>query len=164
MAQKLFEVINHLVTSVKMNMSEHNLIVELSFTNMFFEECPPVECDAHISSGFDHVNLIGISLELEQHSHVIKVRARIASRDVANGLITSEKQDVARIGLLNKLFLAHIIKSPWFLKSLGAFLILVALTLLNFCYQRFLPFGTCLLVLRLELKFSVKTFNLYLEL
>ena len=91
LTQELFEIVNHRVASIKVDMSENDLIIELTFANVVSEEGPPIESDAHVSSSLNQIDLVGIRLELEEHRHVVKVRVGVASRNVANCLVAPKK-------------------------------------------------------------------------
>lgn len=73
LAQELFEVVDHGVASIKVDMPKNDLIVKLTFAYVVSEEGPSVKCHAHVSCGLYKVDLVGIRLKLEEHRHVVKV-------------------------------------------------------------------------------------------
>jgi len=83
----------------------------------------------------------------------------VASRNFTNTLITSEQQKIPSISSFDKLLFTHIIKSPWFLKTISISLFFVPFAYFDLCSDILLPLITCFLILRLKLEFTIKTFD-----
>lgn len=145
-------------------MAEDDLVIKLSLSDVLSQECPPAQSHSLIASCFHQVNFVRVSLELQEHGHVVKVRRRESTSDLAHCLVASEEQDVAGIGLRLELLLTHIVEAPRLLEPMGTLLFLVACALLDLGGQALHPPLCGFLVLRLELELTVQPFNFYLKL
>ena len=68
-------------------MSEDGLLIKLPFPDMLLHISPFIEGDPDITGGFQEVNLSRVRLKLQNHSHMIKMRVRVASRNLGRSLI-----------------------------------------------------------------------------
>ena len=86
---------------------------------------------------------------------MIEVGASKSSCNFAARLAPSEQENVTCVRQRFELFLAHIIKLPWFLHILANLMVLVSLAMLDVELDAVLPLFACTLVRGLEFEESV---------
>jgi len=71
---KLLQICVVFVVTLGLDMSEDQLLVELSFTNIWPQVTPLIVGHTFIARRFNQVHLVGVNRELEHHGYVIEIR------------------------------------------------------------------------------------------
>ena len=144
-------------------MPEHQFLIEFAFSDMGSQILPSVQRNTIIAGGFNQENLIRARLKLQDHSHVVEVRAREGPCDFRPSLTASEQQNVAGIRDFQELRLTHVVKPPKFADARGRLVLPDPLAAFDVESNDSLPMLTFFLVFCLESEHPVGAFNIELK-
>lgn len=98
--QEDLQVLSDFLGTRVVNVSVHHLLVELVFANVLSYERPVVQVNSKVVDSFNYVDLIRISVELDNHGYVVVLSIGCCPNDLGGEGVTLVEQDVTRVCIL----------------------------------------------------------------
>ena len=137
--QKYFEVVDHLVAAIELDVPEYYFVVELLVADVCSHEVPLVQGDTSISCGLHQVDLVLIILELEDHRHVVEMALSVGPCEHARRRVGLEEEKVTCIGALEELGLGNLVELPRLFEGVRTLVVLVALAVFDVSAELLFP-------------------------
>ena len=114
-----------------MNMSINNTRIKQSRSIMQSNITPFIKCNPILRSSINKINLISLSIKLQNNSHMIKSTLSNSPSKSSSSIISLKQKQIASISILTKLRFTYTVKSPWLVNTTGNLFLFFAVTIWN---------------------------------